>query len=68
MNLDSVLEALDVNQNAMAVLTVLGVKTNAQQFGDISSVQYHTATATQINDFINSISNIQLRELGDLCK
>lgn len=65
-NLDSVLEALDVHKNSLAVLTVLGVKTSAQQPSDISGVQYHTATATQINDFVNSVNEQQLRDLNEI--
>lgn len=67
-HLDSVLEALDVHEHSFAVLTVLGVKANAQRPADIPALQYHMAVATQINDFIVSISEEELRALGDLCK
>lgn len=66
-NLDSVLEALDVNENSAAVLTVLGVKATAQRPADIPAVQYHTAIATQLNDFITAVSEEELRMMPDLC-
>lgn len=67
-NLDSVLEALDVHENAITVLTVLGVKATAQRPGDIPGVQYHTAIATQINDFVTTVSAEELKILTDPCK
>jgi len=67
-NLDSVLEALDVHENSITVLTVLGVKATAQKPPDIPGVQYHTAIATQINDFVATISEDELRVLAEPCK
>ncbi|XP_026823448.1 COP9 signalosome complex subunit 3 [Rhopalosiphum maidis] len=64
-NLDSVLEALDVHENSITVLTVLGVKATAQKPPDIPGVQYHTAIATQINDFVITISEDELRVLAE---
>lgn len=67
-NLDSVLEALDVHENSVSVLTVLGVKATGQKPPDIPAVQYHTAIATQINDFVTTVSEEELRGLVELCK
>lgn len=67
-NLDSVLEALDVHENSVTVLTVLGVKATGQKPPDIPAVQYHTAIATQINDFVTTVSEEKLRGLVELCK
>uniref|UniRef100_A0A2S2QND7 COP9 signalosome complex subunit 3 n=1 Tax=Sipha flava TaxID=143950 RepID=A0A2S2QND7_9HEMI len=64
-NLDSVLEALDIHENSITVLTVLGVKATAQKPADIPGVQYHTAIATQINDFVTTVSAEELRILSD---
>jgi len=46
----------------------LGVKATAQKPPDIPGVQYHTAIATQINDFILTISEDELRVLAEPCK
>lgn len=67
-NLDSVLEALDVHENSITVLTVLGVKTTAQRPADIPELQYYTATATQVNDFVISMREEELRGLAEQCK
>lgn len=67
-NLDGVLEALDVHENSITVLTVLGVKANAQKPTDIPGDQYHTAIATQINDFVAAVSEEELRVLAEPCK
>lgn len=67
-NLDSVLEALDVHENSVTVLTVLGVKATAQRPADIPDLQYHTAVATQINDFVTSMREDGLRGLAEQCK
>lgn len=67
-NLDSVLEALDVHENSITVLTVLGVKANAQKPVDIPGEQYHTAIATQINDFVAAVNDEELRVLAEPCK
>jgi len=67
-NLDSVLEALDVHENSITVLTVLGVKTTAQKPADIPEVQYHSAVATQINDFVTAVTEEELKVLAELCK
>lgn len=52
----------------MTVLTVLNVKTTAQKPIDIPAVQYHTAVATQINDFVTAVSEEELRMLADPCR
>lgn len=67
-NLDSVLEALDVQENSITVLTILSVKTTTQSPADIPELQYHTATATQINDFVNSVSEEEFRGVAEKCK
>ncbi|XP_050432258.1 COP9 signalosome complex subunit 3-like [Adelges cooleyi] len=64
-HLDTVLEALDVHENSLTVLTILGVKTTGQIPGDIPAVQYHTAVAAQINDFITAVSEEELRALAE---
>lgn len=64
-NLDSVLEALDVHENSITVLTVLGVKATAQRPADIPELQYHMATATQVNDFVVSMREEELRSLAE---
>ncbi|XP_050539567.1 COP9 signalosome complex subunit 3 [Daktulosphaira vitifoliae] len=64
-NLDTVLEALDVHENSLTVITILGVKTTAQIPADIPAVQYHTAVASQINDFINAVSEEELRAISE---
>jgi hypothetical protein len=46
----------------------LGVKATAQKPADIPGVQYHTAIATQINDFVTTVSAEELRILSDPCK
>jgi len=46
----------------------LGIKATAQKPPDIPGVQYHTAIATQINDFVSTISEEELRVLADSCK
>lgn len=68
INLDSVLEALNVHDNSVTVLTVLGVKATAQKPPDIPGVQYHTAIAMQINDFVVTINEDELRVLAEPCK
>lgn len=67
-NLDSVLEALDVHQNSLSILTVLGVKANAPKPVDIPEIQYYTAIATQINDFVTAVTETEIRVLGEPCK
>lgn len=66
--MDRVLEALDIHENSFSVLTVLGVKASSQRPADIPAVQYYTATATQINDFVTSLSVDELRVLAEPCK
>lgn len=62
------LEALDVHENSITVLTVLGVKATAQRPADIPELQYHMATATQVNDFVVSMREEELRALAEQCK
>lgn len=67
-NLDSVLEALDVHENSLTVLTVLGIKATAQRPTDLPANQYHTTVAAQINDFVSAVNEDELRILAESCK